>query len=147
MIRIQTEDFNQQEEYERLQSTKVTGAIVCFVGLVREFQPNQPAESKANFLLQHYPGMTEKVLEKITQQAEQRWDIFNTTIIHRVGELAVDEQIVFVGASSAHRKEAFAACEYMIDILKTEAPFWKKEGEQWVEAKDSDQSHADKWLK
>lgn len=140
MIRVQTEDFHLQTEYEQLQKHGHSGAIVTFVGSVRDFG------GEGSFRLDHYPGMTEKVLEKIEQQANQRWDLISTTIIHRVGNLAAGDQIVFVGVSSRHRKNAFAACEYMIDILKTQAPFWKKEGDTWVDAKESDSEAADKWL-
>lgn len=141
MIAVQSCDFNIQDEYEKLIETANTGAIVTFVGRVRDFDAQQKT-----FFLQHYPGMTEKVLHKIEQSALQRWDLLQTRIIHRVGQLAIDDQIVYVGVSSRHRRDAFAACEFIIDILKTEAPFWKKEGEKWVEAKHSDQLAADKWL-
>ena len=142
MISVQTDDFNVQAEYEALCQDNTTGAIVTFVGRVRDF--GKPGE---DFFLQHYPGMTEKVLEKIELSAHKRWDLIKTRVIHRVGQLNLNDQIVFIGVSSKHRKTAFAACEYIIDILKTEAPFWKKEGGDWVEAKDSDNSAADKWLK
>ena len=151
MIKVQTHDFSVQNEYERLKKKRVCGAVVTFVGTVRDFRDseNSADESDRNeepFFLAHYPGMTEKVLEKIEQEAHARWRLINTTIIHRVGDLDIDEQIVFVGASSAHRKDAFAAAEYMIDILKTDAPFWKKEGTHWVTAKGSDQDKANSWL-
>lgn len=141
MIRVQEQDFDAAEEYRLLVSPGNTGAIVSFVGLVREF-----SKASQSFYLQHYPGMTEKVLEKIVNEALSRWRLHSSTIIHRVGQLSPADQIVFVGASSAHREDAFAACEYMIDVLKTEAPFWKKEGDNWVEAKGQDQSRADRWL-
>ncbi|MFT7558499.1 MAG: molybdopterin synthase catalytic subunit [Flavobacteriales bacterium] len=142
MISVQTEDFSLQDEYQRLLKASKSGAVVTFVGLVRDF--GQAAD--ATFFLQHYPGMTESVLEKIELNAHKRWQLLDTRIIHRVGELPINEQIVFVGVSSAHRKDAFAACEFMIDILKTEAPFWKKEGKHWVDAKGSDKSRAERWL-
>lgn len=141
MIRIQHEDFDSHTEALNLRSTGKTGAVVTFIGLVRDF-----AQQDKAFFLQHYPGMTDKVLEKIEKQARERWPLLHTSIIHRVGELRIDDQIVFVGVSAAHRGDAFAACEFMIDILKTEAPFWKKEGGQWVEAKESDQATANRWL-
>ncbi len=141
MILVQAHDFNVAEEYQRLRQPSTTGAIVTFVGCVRDFSDEHKAME-----IQHYPGMTESVLQKVEAEAHARWPIIASTIIHRVGKLEVDDQIVFVGVSSAHRKHAFLACEYMIDILKTQAPFWKKEGEHWVEAKDSDTSAADKWL-
>lgn len=142
MISVQHEDFVLQQEYDSLVEKNTSGAIVTFVGRVRDF-----ANSDEPFLLEHYPGMTENVLTKIEQDAHRRWDLINTKIIHRVGKLEVDEQIVFVGVSSAHRDAAFSACHYMIDILKTQAPFWKKEGPSWVDAKESDQLAAQTWLK
>lgn len=141
MIFVQHEDFNIEHEYKKLIEHDGAGAVVTFIGRVRDF-----TSDNKEFFLQHYPGMTEKVLQKIEAQAHQRWDILSSTIIHRVGKLAINEQIVFVGVSAKHRRTAFAACEYLIDILKTEAPFWKKEGENWVEAKDSDQAAAQAWL-
>lgn len=140
MIRIQDHDFNLAEEYEKLLRPKNTGAVVTFVGRVRDF-----GSADSALYLQHYPGMTEKSLAAIEHAAHQRWSLLSSTIIHRVGRLQVDEQIVFVGVSSAHRKDAFSACEFMIDLLKTEAPFWKKEGTRWVEAKASDKTAAQAW--
>lgn len=143
MIRIQTEDFHLQTEYEQLLEVARTGAVVTFVGRVRDFSHH----SHGDFFLEHYPGMTEAVLEDIEARAHKRWDLLKTCIIHRIGKLQVDDQIVFVGVSSAHREDAFAACHYLIDILKTEAPFWKKEGQLWVDANKADQSRAESWLK
>ncbi|WP_370981510.1 molybdenum cofactor biosynthesis protein MoaE [Agaribacterium sp. ZY112] len=144
MIQVQREDFNLQSEYQKLQQSNVTGAVTMFCGLVRDFRS---ANGKSElFELQHYPGMTEKVLERIEAQAHKRWELLDSRIIHRVGPLAVDEQIVFIGVSSKHRADAFAACEFLIDLLKTEAPFWKKEGGQWVEARDSDAQRATRWM-
>jgi len=101
--------------------------------------------------LEHYPGMTEKALEQIVEQAKQRWDIFDALVIHRIGELKPLDQIVLVVVSGAHRGEAFAACQFIMDYLKTEAPFWKKEqtssGERWVDAKASDDSARERWNK
>ncbi len=142
MISVQREDFNLNDEYQNLLRPCMTGAVVTFVGRVRDFD----CEDKS-FVLQHYPGMTENVLDKIEKDANIRWPLIATRIIHRVGELSIDEQIVFVGVSAQHRKDAFAACEYVIDILKTQAPFWKKQGDTWVEAKLSDQEAANSWLK
>jgi molybdopterin synthase catalytic subunit len=139
-IRVQTEDFDQGAEYRQLASGGDAGAVVTFVGRVREFAGGDTA-----LWLEHYAGMTEKVLEELVERARERWPILNTTIIHRVGELSPGDQIVFVGVSSAHRHAAFAACEFLMDFLKTEAPFWKREGDQWVAAKDSDQAAADAW--
>lgn len=146
MIRVQTEDFHLQTEYEALQQSGHSGAIVTFIGSVRDFTGLGTTEDNATFRLDHYPGMTEKVLEKIELQAKARWDLIATTIIHRVGELKAGDQIVLVGASSRHRKNAFEACEFMMDILKTQAPFWKKEGHHWVDAKESDNEAANRWL-
>ena len=141
MIRVQHEDFDMQYEYQQLLEQGQSGAVVMFCGLVREF-----SKQHSRFELQHYPGMTENVLQKIDADAQQRWPLLHTQIIHRVGELNIDDQIVFVGVSSKHRSAAFAACEYMIDLLKTEAPFWKKEGDTWVDAKDSDAERATRWM-
>lgn len=142
MIRVQQEDFSLEQEYLNLQNSGRTGATVVFVGTVREFDKS----SETPFYLQHYPGMTERVLDKIEQTALSRWSLLNTVIIHRIGKLKVDDQIVLVGASSAHREDAFAAANYMIDVLKTEAPFWKKEGIKWVDANADDQARAERWL-
>lgn len=143
MISVQENDFSVAHEHKKLLKAGTSGAVVFFVGHVREFS----SDPDAPFLLQHYPGMTEQALIKIEAEAHQRWQLTATCIIHRVGQLVVGDQIVFVGASSQHRGQAFDACEYMIDILKTQAPFWKKEGATWVEARDSDNSAADKWMR
>ncbi|SMF43746.1 molybdopterin synthase subunit MoaE [Alteromonadaceae bacterium Bs31] len=143
MIRVQKEDFDLTAEYHKLIKKGESGAIVTFVGLVRDFNKGRVNES---MLLQHYPGMTEKVLKKIEQEARQRWRLLETTIIHRVGELLSGDQIVLVGVSSKHRSDAFSAAQFIMDILKSEAPFWKKEGEHWVEAKSSDDKAAARWL-
>jgi molybdopterin synthase catalytic subunit len=146
-ITIQTADFTLADEYQALRdNSQQIGAIVTFCGLVRDFdQGNGQA-----LFLEHYPGMTENLLLDITKQAKQRWPINDVRIVHRVGTLALSEQIVFVGVSSPHRGDAFHACEFIIDFLKTHAPFWKKaltdNGEYWVEAKDSDQQQQRRWL-
>jgi len=141
MIAVQQNDFSVAEEYENLSQKGKTGAIVTFVGRVREFSNNN------NTLhLQHYPGMTEKTLHRIAIEAKEKWPLQNTRIIHRFGDLLPGDQIVFVGVSAAHRGDAFQACEYIIDILKTQAPFWKKEGDTWVAAKASDAAAADRWF-
>ena len=145
-ISVQQEDFSLQEEYDRLRGTGGAGAVVTFTGLVRELQGGQRVEA---LFLEHYPGMTEKSLERIAEEAAARWPLLDLTLIHRVGELRAGEQIVLVGASSAHRQAAFEAAAFMMDYLKTRAPFWKKcrdaEGEHWVEAKDSDEEAYSKW--
>lgn len=146
-IRVQEQDFDLNAEYQRLQQDcPHIGATVTFVGLMREFNDG---DAVSGLFLEHYAGMTEKVLEKIVLQAQQRWQLQTINIIHRVGQLHPSDQIVYVGVSSAHRREAFNACEFIMDFLKTEAPFWKKEqtskGERWVEAKVSDQQAQQRW--
>ena len=127
------------------------GALVSFVGQVREFTNNSLNDSEIinTLTLEHYPEMTEKALEAIELEAKKRWDIVDSLIIHRVGTLKPLDQIVLVAVTSAHRGEAFKACEFMMDYLKTSAPFWKKEatsqGERWVEAKVSDDVAKDRW--
>ena len=135
VIRVQTEDFDPGSELERLrlQNHGRAGAIVSFTGLVRDLNDG---ENITRMTLEHYPGMTEKVLADLEREAQTRWELTATLIIHRVGPLLPDDRIVFVAAASAHRQQAFRACEYLIDTLKTSAPFWKKEttpgGERWV---------------
>ena len=135
VIRVQTEDFDPGSELEqlRLQNHGRAGAIVSFTGLVRDLNDG---ENITRMTLEHYPGMTEKVLSDLEREAQTRWELTATLIIHRVGPLLPDDRIVFVAAASAHRQQAFRACEYLIDTLKTSAPFWKKEttpgGERWV---------------
>ena len=146
MIAVQEQDFDVQSLYDSLCVANKTGAVAMFVGRVRDFS-DDPAQS--SFILEHYPGMTEHNLEKIVAEANQRWTLLDVKVVHRVGKLSVDDQIVFVGVSSAHRVEAFAACDFIMDYLKSRAAFWKKEvtpeGEQWVEAKASDEASLDRW--
>ncbi|MCG6199926.1 molybdopterin synthase catalytic subunit MoaE [Psychromonas antarctica] len=147
MICVQSEDFNLQVEYDKLRQQSNVGAVVTFSGLVRDCNLGK---SVCALTLEHYPGMTEKALTEIVEQAKQRWDILACTVIHRVGKLALQDQIVFVGIASLHRQEAFACCEFMMDYLKTKAPFWKKEcikpGESyWVDARESDHQALFKW--
>ncbi len=146
-VLVQTEDFDLNAEYESLrEDSPAIGAIVTFAGLVRDFNEGDDVQS---LFLEHYPGMTEKVLLNICDQARERWELGGIRVIHRVGEMKPSDQIVFVGVSSAHRGNAFAACEFIMDFLKTQAPFWKKEqtpeGGRWVDARDSDSSAADRW--
>ncbi len=146
-ISVQQEDFSLAEEYQALtEDAPQIGAIVTFVGLVRDMHQD---ESVTGMFLEHYPGMTEKVLTQLVEDAEKRWPIINTRIIHRIGALKTSDQIVFVGVNSAHREAAFAACEYLMDFLKTKAPFWKKEqrqeGDVWVDAKASDTERESRW--
>ncbi|MGF1683793.1 molybdopterin synthase catalytic subunit MoaE [Photobacterium minamisatsumaniensis] len=148
MISVQFEDFSVADEYEKLAQGTDAGAVVTFVGKVRDF--NQ-GDSVTGLSLEHYPGMTEKSLAEIVEQASQRWPLLKTRVIHRVGDLALGDQIVFVGVTSAHRGAAFEACEFIMDFLKTRAPFWKKEQtaeeSRWVDARDTDTSAADRWEK
>ncbi|MCH4295130.1 molybdopterin synthase catalytic subunit MoaE [Shewanella sp. 3B26] len=147
-ILVQTADFNVPEEYQRIAADHQDGAVVTFVGKVRDFNEGNQI---SDLTLEHYPGMTEKVLEQIATEARSRWPLNHLTIIHRVGTMHLGEQIVFIGVSSAHRKAAFAACEFLIDFLKTKAPFWKLEssdkGQGWVEARDADEQAAKAWEK
>lgn len=148
-VRVQTTDFDLTTEIAALRAgfPKV-GAVVNFVGTVRDLNEG---EQVAEMELEHYPGMTEKALEDIISQARGRWDLFDALVIHRVGPLKPLDQIVLVAVTSAHRGEAFAACEFIIDYLKTEAPFWKKEqtpqGARWVDARVSDDVALQKWAK
>ena len=146
-VRVQFEDFDVGLEINQLRNArKDTGAIVSFVGQVRDLNDGN---SVSKLTLEHYPGMTEKALTSIIDQAKSRWDFFDALIIHRVGSLNPTEQIVLVVVSGAHRGEAFKACEFIMDFLKTEAPFWKKEvtqdGEQWLDAKQSDDAARARW--
>ena len=147
MISIQTDDFDAGAEYEALRGTGPgTGAIVTFSGLVRD---SGDLSGVTGLFLEHYPGMTEQVIQGLIDEAGRRWDVQRARVIHRVGRLALADQIVFVGACSAHRGDAFAACEFIMDALKTSAPFWKKEitreGEHWVEQKESDVARSRNW--
>ncbi len=147
MIKVQQQDFVQAHEYQTLlKNTDADGAIVTFVGKVRN---HNLGENVKGLHLEHYPEMTQKALMDIAQQAKTRWDLGNVTVIHRIGNLLIGEQIVFIGVTSAHRKNAFEACEFIIDYLKVSAPFWKKElsdnGEKWLEARKSDEQHVTKW--
>ncbi len=146
-IRIQTEDFDLTTEIARLRASQPqVGAIVSFVGTVRDINDGA---SVAEMVLEHYPGMTEKALEDIVRQACARWSIMDALVVHRVGPLKPLEQIVLVAVTSVHRGEAFAACEFIIDYLKTQAPFWKKEqtpqGARWVDARVADDQALAKW--
>ena len=147
-IKIQNEDFDVSTETEILRQNQ-TGAIVNFVGVVRSFDEknNNVIESMT---LEHYPGMTELEIKKIIEQSYERWDITGATVIHRVGKLLPSEQIVFVGVSSRHRQNAFDSCNFIMDWLKTRAPFWKVEenGNQkkWVDYNLSDDDATKKWI-
>jgi molybdopterin synthase catalytic subunit len=146
-VRVQTADFDLSTEITalRLAHPKV-GAVVCFVGAVRDMNEGT---SVSALELEHYPGMTEKALAAIVARAHERWALADALVIHRYGRLAPTEQIVLVAVATAHRGDAFAACEFIMDYLKTAAPFWKKEsvpgGERWVEARAHDHAALDKW--
>lgn len=146
-VRVQAGDFDLGAEVARLRAGDAkVGAVVSFVGTVRDI--NEGA-SVAEMELEHYPGMTERALQDIVEQACGRWPLYGALVIHRVGPLQPMEQIVLVAVSAAHRGEAFAACEFIIDYLKTDAPFWKKEqtpeGARWVDARLSDDTAKAKW--
>jgi molybdopterin synthase catalytic subunit len=146
-VRVQPEDFDVGAEINAMRRINPNiGAVVSFVGQVRDLNDG---DNVAALTLEHYPEMTEKSLAHIIEQAQARWAITDALIIHRVGELKPLDQIVLVLVASAHRKDAFLACEFIMDFLKTEAPFWKKEqtptGERWVEAKASDDQAKSRW--
>ncbi len=146
MISVQEHDFNVGVEYQALADNCQIGAVVTFIGKVRDF--NDGADVSGMFL-EYYPGMTERQLEKIVERARARWPLDQVRVIHRVGQLDLGDQIVFVGVTSAHRDAAFDAARFIMDYLKNEAPFWKKEttasGDRWVEARHSDQDALNKW--
>ena len=146
-VRVQTGDFDIGAEIAamRRENPKV-GAVASFIGVVRDLNEG---DRVAEMTLEHYPGLTEKALEKIVAEARSRWNIYDALVIHRVGTLKPGDQIVLVVVTGAHRGEAFEACEFLMDYLKTRAPFWKKErtaaGARWVEARESDDLAADRW--
>jgi molybdopterin synthase catalytic subunit len=146
-IRIQTQDFDAGAEISALRrGNPAIGAIASFIGLVRDLNEG---DRVSEMTLEHYPGMTEKALEAIVAEASSRWNIIDALVVHRVGALRPTDQIVLVVVVGAHRGDAFAACEFVMDYLKTRAPFWKKEqtatGERWVEARSSDDAAAERW--
>jgi molybdopterin synthase catalytic subunit len=146
-VRVQREDFDISAEIAAFRRANPgIGAIASFIGLVRDVNDGGAV---AGMTLEHYPGMTEKALAGIIAVAKGRWDIIDALVIHRVGELKPLDQIVLVVVTGAHRGEAFAACEFIMDYLKTQAPFWKKEqtpqGARWVEARASDDQAAERW--
>ncbi len=153
MISIQNEDFSLNDEYSAIRSRAGdAGAIVTFTGLVREiYGDNSAAGAVQSLTLEHYPGMTEKCLQDIQKKAEDRWPLLATRIIHRVGELHSHDQIVLVATASAHRHAAFESAEFIMDYLKSEAPFWKKQKSanetSWIESRASDKTALDRWQK
>ena len=155
MIRVQPEDFDIGREIEALtQGRTDIGGVAAFAGLVRDFvEPGAEAASARvrGMTLEHYPGMTQKMLAEIEAEAQRRWPLQASTIIHRYGALEPGDRIVLVATAAAHREDALQACSFLIDWLKTKAPFWKLEdtegGARWVAAKDSDDALAERWLK
>jgi len=146
-VRVQEADFDLSTEIAALrQARPELGAVVAFIGLVRDINAGAAV---SELILEHYPAMTQKALESIESQAKQRWDIDEVLVIHRVGRLLPTDQIVLVVVAGAHRGPAFQACEFIMDYLKTQAPFWKKEqtpdGARWVDARSSDDDAAERW--
>jgi molybdopterin synthase catalytic subunit len=146
-VRIQTEDFDTGQELTSMRLAEPSiGALVSFVGQVRDMNEGDAINT---LTLEHYPEMTQKALQVIELEAKTRWDIIDSLVIHRIGRLQPQDQIVLVAVTSAHRGEAFKACEFMMDFLKTSAPFWKKEttsqGERWVDAKLADDEAKARW--
>jgi molybdopterin synthase catalytic subunit len=138
-ISVQQEDFDLGEEVKTISRNPKIGAVASFIGLVRDVA----------MTLEHYPGMTERAIAKIVDEAKSRWQVMDAVVIHRYGALQPNDQIVLVAVASGHRGDAFAACEFIMDYLKTQAPFWKKEqtaeGARWVEAKATDDKAAERW--
>ena len=146
-ISVQTAEFDTTAVIDELRAgDPAVGAIASFIGLVRDLNDGSPV---SGMTLEHYPGMTEKALEAIVAEAHERWDLIGVTVIHRVGELRPTDAIVLVAVASGHRGDAFQACEFIMDFLKTRAPFWKKEqvatGSRWVDSRTSDARAARRW--
>ena len=146
-VRIQTEDFDAGAEMRTMRrNNPAIGALASFVGVVRDVNEG---DAVSEMTLEHYPGMTQKAIEQIVQQARGRWNVIDALVVHRVGVLKPTDQIVLVIVASAHRGDAFAACEFIMDYLKTRAPFWKKEstpdGPRWVDARATDDMAAERW--
>ncbi len=146
-VRVQTADFDVGAEIARLRAGNASiGAVASFIGVCRDLNDG---DRVADMVLEHYPGMTERALERIAADARGRWDLIDILIVHRVGRMLPTDQIVLVVVTGGHRGEAFAACEFLMDYLKTKAPFWKKEqtpdGSRWVEARADDDAAAERW--
>ena len=146
-VRVQTEDFDSGLEIRKVcAGNPKVGAVASFVGMVRDVNDGSAV---AGMTLEHYPGMTEKALHVIVEEAMRRWEILDCTVVHRFGNFRPADQIVLVVVASGHRSHAFEACEFIMDYLKTRAPFWKKEqtpsGERWVEAREGDDAAAGRW--
>jgi molybdopterin synthase catalytic subunit len=140
-VSVQADDFDLSTEVIEISVNSRVGAVASFVGVVRDVP----------MTLEHYPGMTENAIQQIVEEARGRWQIIDLAVIHRYGDLQPGDQIVMVAVSSSHRGDAFAACEFIMDYLKTQAPFWKKEhhpeGSRWVDARDADDHAAERWRK
>jgi len=152
MIRVQREDFDVGAELDALtRDNPGVGGLCSFVGLVRDVHPDAGEETVRAMTLEHYPGMTEKMLQRVDAEAHERWPIAASLVIHRHGRLEPGARIVLVATASAHRQAAFDACQFLIDWLKTQAPFWKKEetaaGDRWVDARASDATAAARWAR
>ena len=146
-IRVQTEAFDVAAVIDAIRAgNPAIGAIATFIGVVRDLNDGA---NLSTMTLEHYPGMTEKALEAIVAEANERWDLIDAAVVHRVGELRPTDAIVLVAVASAHRSDAFQACEFIMDFLKTRAPFWKKEENsqeaRWVESRASDERAAERW--
>ena len=146
-VRVQTADFDVGAEIARLRAGNASiGAVASFIGVCRDLNDG---DRVADMVLEHYPGMTERALERIAADARARWDLIDILVVHRVGRMLPTDQIVLVVVTGGHRGEAFAACEFLMDYLKTKAPFWKKEqtpdGSRWVEARADDDAAAERW--
>ncbi|EQA09165.1 molybdopterin synthase catalytic subunit MoaE [Glaesserella parasuis] len=146
LIQVQQDPFDQNAIYKWLSEQHSVGATTLFVGKVREMNLG---DSVSGLYLEHYPAMTEKALREIVDEAKSRWELQRVAVIHRIGQLYTGDEIVLVGVSSAHRGNAYHANEFIMDYLKTKAPFWKREttdhGDRWIERRESDQQAADKW--
>jgi len=146
-ILIQTDDFSQDQILRSMRDiSSGIGAVCCFTGLMRDSNDGHGVQAMT---LEHYPGMTEKSIAAIIEEAATRWPLLAATVVHRVGTLSPSDQIVLVAVASSHRQDAFSACEFIMDFLKTRAPFWKKErtdnGERWVDSRSSDDDAAKRW--
>lgn len=146
LIQVQQDPLDQNAIYKWLSEQHSVGATTLFVGKVREMNLG---DSVSGLYLEHYPAMTEKALQEIVDEARSRWELQRVAVIHRIGQLYTGDEIVLVGVSSAHRGDAYHANEFIMDYLKTKAPFWKREttdhGDRWIEGRESDQQAADKW--
>lgn len=146
LIEVQETEFDQNHIYHWLSEYSSVGATTIFIGKVREMNLG---DNISGLYLEHYPAMTQKALQEIVDEARSRWDLQRVAVIHRIGQLSTGDEIVLVGVSATHRGDAYHANEFIMDYLKTKAPFWKREctqqGERWVEGRESDQQAAQKW--